>query len=581
MSFIWLENHSVYSLCSGTISIPELISHAKSNSFSYLTIADTNGFYGLVNFVQECDEADIKTLIGVRLEKNNYTALLIAKSMRGYAYISEIITWIHLKEDFDLKDYLLNCKNKDYLIITSDTDILHNKKRNIYGEINILNKNYATVYKVARDRRIPPVLICPVYFQYKKDFKFHKLLRAIYHCKKIEALKEGEFSSAGAYFRDEKELLNQYANLQDALHNTRKLADEAYFKFQYGKVIFPKVSDDSFSTLREKCITNIPKRYKKKDLRKAKDRLVHELEIIKKTGFSNYFLVVDDIVSHAQGYTIGRGSSAGSIVNFLLFVTHVDPIEHNLYFERFLNLERPDPPDIDIDFPWDQRDDTFDYLFAKYSDKAAMVANHNTFKTKSSVREIAKCFGLPEKEIKKFNDNVVSFYLKENANYSEANNAKTKANVWNEIKGMAVRINGIPRHLGLHCGGTIVTPFPIRYYVPVQKATKGYNEVQWEKDQVEDFGLVKLDLLGNRSLAVVRDCIDMIKENYNIDIDYKYLNPIHDKDTQKLIESGQTMGCFYIESPATRQLQKKAKRGDYFHLNSLKYSGIKINGISW
>jgi len=559
--FVFLECHSHYSFCEGTISIPQLIGYAKQKAFPYLALCDTNGFYGLIEFVQACEEASIRPIIGSRIKTHDFSALLIARSMRGYALISHFITQLHLNDDFDLKRELIERRDRDYFIVSPDQDLLLKKPDIAWAEVNPQRQDYVTLYTFALKHRIRPVFIYPVYFAWREDFRVHKTLRAIFHKKKVGALTKDDIESPYAFFPDEGALIKQYQTMSDAFLNTASLAERAQFPFQYGRLIFPKFGEDSFSRLKGMCLSNIPKRYPNMQVKKAvMDRLTKELEIINKKKFADYFLVVWDIVRQGGMYTCGRGSGAASIVSYLLFITHVDPLKHHLYFERFLNEERQDPPDIDIDFAWDEKDKITQYIFDKYGDKCAMVANHITFSVKSSLHEAAKLYGLPEKEIMKVSRHISAYHDRQKDVGYKAGDEQT------QITSLANKIAGNPRFLGLHCGGVVITPKPIRYYVPLQRATKGFNIIQWEKDQAEDFGLVKIDVLGNRSLAVVRDAIKAIKENYGIEIRYERLNPLEDRKVIGLIEQGLTIGCFYIESPATRQLLKKAGRGDYEHV---------------
>jgi error-prone DNA polymerase len=253
-------------------------------------------------------------------------------------------------------------------------------------------------------------------------------------------------------------------------------------------------------------------------------------------------------------------------VSYCLGITHVDPIRHNLMFERFLNPGRHDPPDIDIDFPWDERPKILEWVFARYGARqAAMVANQNTLAPRAAMREVAKVFGLPAAEIGKglallhrrsdFVENTGNVTLQTwSTQVCRALQLKTP---WPDILCWAGQLQGHFRNLGLHPGGVVLVPDEIRRYVPVEISASGWPVIQWEKDQTEDAGLVKIDLLGNRSLAVIRDALAAIHRNTGHLIDYALWDPISDVDTQELIRRGETMGCFYVESPATRLLLKK------------------------
>ena len=326
---------------------------------------------------------------------------------------------------------------------------------------------------------------------------------------------------------------------------------------------------DAFEYLKEECYRGAERRYGELS-DSVRKRLEHELKIIKDKGFATYFLIVRDIVRQSTR-TCGRGSAAASLVSYCLGITHVEPITHNLFFERFLNEGRTDPPDIDIDFPWDERDGVFDYVFRKYGAvRAAMISNHVGFRARAAVREVAKVYGLPEQEIKAVTQRMGYYWSIRNLEDSIRHHPIYKdmelKDPWPEIVRLAVKLDGYPRHMSVHCGGIVIVPDRIDRYVPVEPAPKGVPIIQWEKDQAEDAGLIKIDLLGNRSLAVIRDALAAIKENYGTEIDYEQWDPTTDAKTQDLIRRGDTIGVFYVESPSMRQLQQKCQTGDFDHL---------------
>lgn len=231
-------------------------------------------------------------------------------------------------------------------------------------------------------------------------------------------------------------------------------------------------------------------------------RLAYELSIIGRKGFSGYFLVVHDIVSRFPR-TCGRGSSAASIVSYLLGITHVDPLKYNLFFERFLHMGRKDPPDIDVDFPWDEREQALAYVFKRYAGHAGMVADHITFSYRSCLREAARGHGLGEAEIE---DLSRSWRLNR---FGGDNDGEGKP-LPDYLLRAAAALKGRPRHLGTHPGGVVITPEPIYNYACLLPSGTGVPVIPWEKDGAEESGLVKIDLLGNRSLGVLRDSLEMV-----------------------------------------------------------------------
>ena len=270
-------------------------------------------------------------------------------------------------------------------------------------------------------------------------------------------------------------------------------------------------------------------------------------------------------------FIAAAGSAAASLVSYLLGITHVDPIRHNLLFGRFLNPQRKDPPDIDVDFPWDERDALHEELRQYYgTERLAAVANHVGFGARAAVREVAKVYGIPAAQIKEVTRRMSFYTDPEDILQRVETHPKFRGYPldppWPEIMQLAARLEALPRHLATHCGGVILAPDRVSRYVPVERSAKGIHIIQWEKDQTETAGLVKIDLLGNRSLAVIRDALAAIRKNTGRTIDYALFNPVEDPATLDLLRRGDTIGVFYVESPAMRQLQQRTGRGDFEHL---------------
>jgi len=343
----------------------------------------------------------------------------------------------------------------------------------------------------------------------------------------------------------------------------------------------------AYETLYREAVEGCKRRYGE-ITPEVRNRLDHEMAIIREKGYAHYFLVVADITRTAR-QSCGRGSAAASIVAYALGITHVDPIAHNLFFERFLNPDRMDPPDIDVDFAWDERDRVIDYVFSKYGPRrAAMVANHNTFAARSAIREVAKVQGLTDAEIGQVTKNMGFMWNLGKIAKTLPDHPRMRENdfsgPWSEILDTATLLESRFNHLSTHCGGLVIVPDEIRRYCPVEISASGLQVLQWEKDSVEDGGLVKIDILGNRSLAVIRDTLEMVERNHGRRIEYTDLNPIHDPETIRTFYDGNTFGVFYFESPATRQLLTKVAFGipfeeyrkmDHFHLNVVVTSIIR------
>ena len=281
-------------------------------------------------------------------------------------------------------------------------------------------------------------------------------------------------------------------------------------------------------------------------------RLTYELEVIIELGYADYFLVVWDIVQWANKRgipTVGRGSAAGSIVSYILGMTRVDPIKYKLLFERFLNPARRDPPDIDIDFCWKRRDEVIQYIYNRYGyNKVAMIATFNTYRYKSSIWDVARAMGMPSQEISELINTSINEY--KNLSYKKSDSQ------YRTIVSLAKNLEGRPRHMGIHCGGVVISPNDITDYVPLQKSIKGPLVTQFDMHSIKKAGLIKIDILGQRSLTVISEVADTIQNKYNIHFD-RYIMPDIDDKTAKLIRNGHTIGVFQIESPGMRGLLKK------------------------
>lgn len=307
--------------------------------------------------------------------------------------------------------------------------------------------------------------------------------------------------------------------------------------------------------LKSRLRQGIPKRYAAPPP-ELEARIDLELDLIRRKRFAGYFLAVHDIIREAKATrTCGRGSGAASIVSYLLGITNVDPIATNLMFERFLSDARVDPPDLDVDFAWDERDAVIASVFRRYGqERVAMVSNHVYFKPKGALRDVALAHGRPEAELK-----VLARFIR---GWDEGMQGIQDNPAWAPILAQAEALRGHFHQLSVHPGGTIIAPGALWHHVPFQPAPakEGVSITQWDKDGVEDYGLVKIDLLGNRSLAVVRDALEVLGDRAPAALHW---NPRLDPATQDLLAKGDSMGVFYVESPATRQLQQRVGKGDF------------------
>lgn len=576
--FVHLHTHSYFSFLRGASSLEALCAAAKARGMRFLALTEVNGVYGLIWFLQIARDYDLIPIIGAEIISGADRAVVLAKNLSGYHALSRMLSRRHLEpENFSLLRELETLRENQpgNLVILADSAALLLTLKQKYGSddlyVNVAPGSHRTeLLRFSREHSLPPVATNQVTFADPSGFPIHRLLRALDLNTSLSRIPPSELASPDAWLKSPDEMAQAFPDCPEALANTLQIAEACVFDLNFGGLIFPepKSKQSAFEMLRQKCFVGALERYRKITPEITR-RLEYELNIIRDKGFAGYFLVVEDIV-RATYRTCGRGSAAASLVAYCLKITHVDPIKYDLFFERFLNHGRKDPPDIDVDFAWDERDGVLEYVFKKYGDsQAAMIANHITLKGKASVREVAKIYGLPDYEINALTKRLhgwshqsVSQIVKEDPIFK---NQKFTGD-WIEIMRLAEQIHGYPRHLSVHCGGVVIAPNGLSNYVPIERATKGVNVIQWEKDQAEDAGLVKIDLLGNRSLAVIRDALSAVKNNYGVNISYTHWDPLDDTPTKELVRKGDTMGVFYVESPAMRQLQRKAGTDDFEHL---------------
>lgn len=593
MSFIHLNVHSDYSKGWGLGTIEEVCQAAKSLGIKQLALTDTNGVYGLVFFVQIAKEMGIEPILGSELLHGERRAVLIVKNRQGYANLCHIISARHCHCDFDLTRALRE-RRRGLIIFSDDFRLLKVLKRDSMEDLFVeMSPGYqmGRCYAFSRKTGIPPLATNRVYMVRKGQFRLHRILRAISLNRKLSRLTNEDTCREHNFLNASHDMIDQYPHAPIAISNTVKVAESSLSDWEFDRVIFPPFekldAEEAFNQLYRATMDGCRERYGKVT-RKVRERVAHEMRIIREKGFAPYFLVVSDITKRASR-SCGRGSAAASIVSYALGITHVDPIKHNLFFERFLNPGRMDPPDIDVDFAWDERDQVIDYAFAKYGNRrTAMVANHNTLGARSAIREVAKVFGLTDREIGQVTDKIGFEWRLKEAWQELAHNPKMRGikfrKLWDDILTAAFQLQGHFNHLSTHCGGLVIVPDEVRRYCPVEISRRGLQVLQWEKDSVEEAGLVKIDILGNRSLAVIRDALDLVEKNYARHIDYARLNPLNDPQTAAIFYKGETVGVFYFESPTTRQVLTKVRSGftfdeylalDHFLLNVVVTSIIR------
>ncbi len=586
--FVHLNTHSVFSPMRGTATQQALLSAARKAKMDFLALTEVNGLWGFIRFVQHARAAGIKPIAGANLLLPNVDLILLVENQTGYENLCHILSAVHDDINIPVTSLLENHRTGLFFLSHQEsvleTLITIIPKSHLFVELRpgmdeSVAKRFASVFNLEL------VATGDVYFLAPDDQPVHKVLRAIEKNTTIQALDPVEFKSADHWFRQEADMHQRFPNSREAIENTYRLAERCKTDWSYTKTIFPGLSPDKIKRasrkLEESVLAGARKRYGK-ITPKIEKRIRYELGLVSQKGFAPYFLIVRDIVAQSRA-TIGRGSAAASIISYCLFITQVDPIRYHLQMERFIHPERENMPDIDVDFPWDERDNILDYIFNKYGrNRAVMVSDQVFLRPRSAIREVGKVFGLSNEEIKSITKRIgyqrsrtgLLNWIRTDPRFAKAHLDDTLTQVL-ELSEKAV---GAFRNSSVHPGGVVIVPDDIRKTVPVLMAPKGVQITEWEKDQVEDSGLLKIDILGNRSLAVVRDTIRQLNEFYGEQattsqyMNYHKIQPVGDPKTKALMKAGRTMGVFYIESPATRQLLAKAGVVDFEHV--VIYSSI-------
>jgi DNA-directed DNA polymerase III PolC len=586
---MFLNTHSQYSLRYGTMDLKTIIAEARTKGIRQLVLTDINNSTGCMEFIRLCREEgkdqkdnngnitksgyDIKPIIGIEFRRDHQLLYIgIAKNKEGMKELNDFLTHHNLNEQ-PLPDDPPPFENAFILFPYGSKNIL---KENEYLGIRTseLNRIAGKPLDTIQDKL---VVWHPVTVKDKLSFRLHKYLRAIGLSTILDKLTEEDFCKEKEFLVSENELKEKFNAYPFIVANTEKILDSCcmddYTFGKKNKKHFTGNATDDLLLLTKLAMEGAAYRYGKNN-REALKRIKMELKVIAELSFCAYFLITWDIISYAMRkgyYHVGRGSGANSIVAYCLKITDVDPISLNLYFERFLNHKRTSPPDFDIDFSWDEREDVQDYIFKRYqSENTALLGTMSTFKDRAVIREIGKVMGLPKSEIDDFTD--------PSKDYSHRNNA-----TFNKILAINSVMKGMPNQRSIHAGGILISEEPLTYYTALDLPPKGMPTVQWDMYEAEAIGLDKYDILSQRGIGHIREAVQLVLTNKKERVD------IHDfksfKEDPKLnsqLRAGTPIGCFYIESPAMRQLLKKLTCENYLTLvaaSSIIRPGVASSGM--
>jgi DNA-directed DNA polymerase III PolC len=602
--FTHLHVHSNFSFNQGASSLERLVERAKELNMTALALTDSNGLYGAVPFYKLCRERGIRPILGAEVDDPSdpgTRVVLLARDRQGYSDISRLITHRRLDEVFSLPHAVAE-NSGHYFVLTRSVPLLERLANlgveGLHGEVVAWGdreemRRGAELVRICRKSGLGFAATNDVHFERPSGFPLHRLLRAIALLRTVGSLQPAELSNRGAWLKSDEEMRRMLGCLPEAFETTQRIAEACDCPLELGRFVFPRfplpAGVDSARHLRELTQAGLLRRYSGED-HAARKQMDYELSVIGRLGFVDYFLVVYDLVCYARRRRlpmVGRGSAANSLVAYCLGITHVDPLKHNLFFERFLNPERKTPPDIDLDFGTSRRDGILDWIYERYGrDRVAMICTTNCYSTRSAVREVGKAMGLSEAQVNEYTRGIPHMHVSTLARlkemFPECSRLETEAEPYRTILRAADRIIGYPRHLSIHCGGVVITPKPLWNWVPLERASKGFVITQMDMHPIEDLGLVKIDILGNRSLDVLPDTLAAL-ERQGIAADVEDYSMIYADDaTRRMLENGETMGCFYIESPAMRSLLKKLRVHDFEGLtaaSSVIRPGVAESGM--
>ena len=611
--FVHLHVHSEYSLLDGANRIKELPKVAKELGMDAIAITDHGVMYGAIEFYKACKEEGIKPIIGcevyvaprTRFDKeagidNKYNHLiLLAKNNNGYKNLSKLVSigfteGYYYKPRIDLEtlekyhEDLICCSaclagSIPQAILNGDMEKAEETAmwyKNLFGEDYYLEIQTNTLkeqslvnqklVELSRKLNIPLVATNDAHYTRKEDAYNHEVLLCIQTGKKMSDVDRMRFATDDFYIKSPEEVKEFFPNLPEALENTVKIAEKCNVEFEFGHTILPNYEvPKEFSThydyFKKLCDDGIKIRYGENTPKEILERMEYEISVIKKMGYVDYFLIVWDFINWAKSQGIpvgpGRGSGAGSIVAYAIGITDIDPIKYNLLFERFLNPERISMPDFDVDFCYERRQEVIDYVARKYGrDHVSQIITFGTMSARMVIRDVGRALDFPYSETDKL-AKMVPFALHITIKKAMEQNRELKELYENneevhKLLDVAMGLEGMPRQASTHACGVVITKDPVDTYVPLY-VNDGAISTQYTMTILEQLGLLKMDFLGLRTLTVIQDAINLVKQNRGIDV--KFDSNMNDSKVYKLWGDGKTIGIFQFESAGMTNFMKELK----------------------
>ena len=613
-SFVHLHVHTEYSLLDGASRIGSLVQRAKELDMPAIAITDHGSMYGIVDFYKQAKKQGIKPIIGCevyvaprsRKERNMvegeayYHLVLLAETDEGYRNLIELVSRANT-EGFYYKPRvdkeLLSIYSKGLICLSAciageipawilkgninAAEALVQEYIDIFGKDNFFlelqdhgipeqKKVNKLLIEMSRKFGVGLVATNDLHYINKKDAECHDVLLCIQMGKTVDDTARMKFSSDEFYLKSFNEMAQLFGEYPEALTNTCRIAERCNVTLEFGNLYLPEfpvpegLTADGY--LEQLCREQLVERYSEVTP-EINARLEFELGVIVKMDYSGYFLIVWDFINYARQQEIpvgpGRGSAAGSIVSYLLGITNIDPIAYGLLFERFLNPERVTMPDIDIDFCYVNRGKVIEYVSARYgADRVAQIITFGTMAAKGAIRDVGRALNMPYGEvdrIAKMVPNELGITLRRALEISSDFRAayENEAMV-GKLLDLAMAVEGLPRHASTHAAGLVISKEPLTHYVPLQNSAEGFLTTQYDKDKVEELGLLKMDLLGLRTLTVIGDTIKLVQESRDIKIDIDNI-PFDDPKVSAMLTNGDTAGVFQLESSGITTLVKDLK----------------------
>lgn len=626
--FTHLHLHSHYSLLDGLGKIDDILDRVKELGMKSVALTDHGVMYGIVEFVQKASERGIKPIIGVEayLAPNGHTnkrgkidtdprhLTLLARTTEGYKNLIQLTTAAHLHGYYYKPriDYELLEKHGDGLIVLSgcmNSDISRaiverrsaDAKKLIEWHLNRFGReNFflevmhlpnlpdqavinAALFAYAQKYKLGVVATGDAHYIRPEDAEAQDVLICVQTGKTVQDKKRLCMLGEDFSIKSPSELAEAWKERPEALENTQKIAEMCQADFEFGVNRLPRyplpkerTADQELARL---CEEGLPRRFGEHLPAEARERLTYELEVIQKTGFASYFLIVADFVNEAKRRGIlvgpGRGSAAGSLVSYLTNITNIDPLQYNLLFERFLNPQRVSMPDIDLDFADDRRDEVIEYVREKYGrGYVAQIITFGTMAARAAVRDAGRALGYPYT----FCD-MVAKLIPPFTDFAEALQAGTELRAMYDqdpqgrrLIDTAKKLEGVVRHASTHAAGVVIGDAPLSHYVPLQYTTTGENKeitiTQYAMGAVEALGLLKMDFLGLKNLTIIQKALSIIQDRHGKEIILDEL-PLNDEKTYHLLQLGQTTGVFQLESSGMKRYLKELKPTEFEDIMSM------------